>query len=106
MRKPAVTICKNKGTDQLRGNRPDDQRLCFRYIDSTLQCLYFLNPKLKHLAIFCCNTAPFVSDLVRNPKDRFSHETALNDRAEILVVKFVTSAVVLSKFISQVLDLC
>ena len=37
MRKLAICIlCENKGTDQLHGNRTADQRLCFRYIDSTI----------------------------------------------------------------------
>ena len=36
MRKPAFCICENKDADQLRGNREADQRLCFRYIDSTI----------------------------------------------------------------------
>ena len=35
MRKPAFCICENKDADQLRGNRKADQRLCFRYTDST-----------------------------------------------------------------------
>ena len=39
MRKPAVCICKNKDADQLRGNREADQRLCFRYTDSTIPLL-------------------------------------------------------------------
>ena len=39
MRKPTFCICKNKDTDQLRGNREADQRLCFRYIDSTIPLL-------------------------------------------------------------------
>ena len=55
MRKPTFCICENKDADQLRGNRePDlrgyreadlrgnrqtDQRLCFRYIDSTIPLL-------------------------------------------------------------------
>ena len=39
MRKPAFCICENKGADQLRGNREADQRLCFRYIDSTIPLL-------------------------------------------------------------------
>ena len=38
-RKPAFPISKNKGPDQLRGNRAADQRLCFRYIDSTIPLL-------------------------------------------------------------------
>ena len=39
MRKPAFCICKNKDADQVRGNRETDQRLCFRYIDSTIPLL-------------------------------------------------------------------
>ena len=36
MRKPDFCICENKDADQLPGNREVDQRLCFRYIDSTI----------------------------------------------------------------------
>ena len=39
MRKPIFCICENKDADQLRGNREADQRLCFRYIDSTIPLL-------------------------------------------------------------------
>ena len=39
MRKPTFYICENKDADQLRGNREADQRLCFRYIDSTIPLL-------------------------------------------------------------------
>ena len=39
MRKPAFSICENKDADQLRGNREADQRLCFRYIDTTIPLL-------------------------------------------------------------------
>ena len=39
MRKPTISICENKDTDQLRGNREADQRLCFRYTDSTITLL-------------------------------------------------------------------
>ena len=39
MRKPAFCICENKDADQLRGNREADQRLCFRYTDSTVSLL-------------------------------------------------------------------
>ena len=39
MRKPAFCICENKDADQLRGNREADQRLCFRYSDSTTPLL-------------------------------------------------------------------
>ena len=39
MRKPTFCICENKDADQLRGNREADQRLCFRYIASTIPLL-------------------------------------------------------------------
>ena len=39
MRKPDFCLCENKGADQLRGNREADQRLCFRYSDSTIPLL-------------------------------------------------------------------
>ena len=39
MRKPAFCICENKDADQLRVNRKADQRLCFRYADSTIPLL-------------------------------------------------------------------
>ena len=43
-RKPDNCLCENKGADQLRGNREADQRLCFRYSDSTIPPL--LNSKI------------------------------------------------------------
>ena len=39
MRKADFCICENKDADQLRGNREADQRLCFRYMDSTIPLL-------------------------------------------------------------------
>ena len=39
MGKPTICICENKDADQLRGNREADQRLCFRYSDSTVPLL-------------------------------------------------------------------
>ena len=44
MEKPTICIGENKGADQLRGNREADQRLCFRYSDSTIPPL--LNSKI------------------------------------------------------------
>ena len=38
MRKP-ICICENKDADQLCSNRKADQRLCFRYVDSTIPLL-------------------------------------------------------------------
>ena len=42
MRKPAFCIYEKKDADQLRSNHEADQRLCFRYTDSTKQafCIY------------------------------------------------------------------
>ena len=39
MGKPTIYIGENKDADQLRGNREADQRLCFRYSDSTIPLL-------------------------------------------------------------------
>ena len=39
MRKPTLRICENKDADQLRGNRESNQRLCFRFMDSTIPLL-------------------------------------------------------------------
>ena len=44
MRKPTICIGE-KAADQLRGNREADQRLCFRYTDSTI--LSYLNTKFQ-----------------------------------------------------------
>ena len=77
MRKPAFCICENKDAGQLRGNREADQRLCFRYLDSTIPLLpssYIRN--FKPLAILCGCTAWFVWGLVGNTEDRFSHNEA------------------------------
>ena len=48
--KTGFFICENKDADQLRGNREADQRLCFRYTDSTIPLLpgsNFLYPKFQ-----------------------------------------------------------
>ena len=72
MRQLAFCICENKDADQLHGNREADQCLCFRYTDSTIPLL----PNFKPLGIFSGCTALFVSDLVGNPENWFSHDTA------------------------------
>ena len=48
VRKPTICICENKDADQLRGYREADQRLCFRYLDSTIPLL----PKSKLICVF------------------------------------------------------
>ena len=60
MRKPAFGICKNKGTDQLCGNRTADQCLCFHYIDTVIPLLlkfiisdaYFYFLSVTHFSFF------------------------------------------------------
>ena len=75
MRKQAFCICENKDADQLCGDREADQRFCFRYTDGTIPLLP--NPKFQaSIAIFCDCTAQFVSGLVGNPEDWFSHNEA------------------------------
>ena len=76
MRKPDFCICGNKDADQLRGNGEADQRLCFRYIDSTILLLPIYIQNFKPLAILRGCTARFVWDLVGNRKERFSHNEA------------------------------
>ena len=61
MRKPTFYICENKDADQLRGNREADQRLCFRYIDSTIPLL----PKYE-ISNFCSCKAWSVPGQVEN----------------------------------------
>ena len=83
MRKPTFCICENKDADQLRGDREADQRLCFRYKDSTIPLLS--KSEFKHLAIFCGCTARFVSDQVGNQNVGF-----LMTRLKCYIVGFVT----------------
>ena len=59
-------ICE---ANQLRGSRTANQRLYFRFIDSTIR-----NFKLLDILRGC--TARFVSDLVGNAEDRFSCDAA------------------------------
>ena len=56
---------KTKDADQLRGNCEADQRLYFRYINSTNGCDF---------------TARFVSGLVGIPDDRFSQNEAHKEK--------------------------
>ena len=75
MRKPDFCSCENKDADQLCSNCTADQRLCFRYSDSTIPTLP-LTKIFKILTFFQDCTGWFVSDLVGNPEDRFSRVAA------------------------------
>ena len=71
MRKPTICLCENKGADQLHSNCEADLRLCFRYMDSTFSFLL-----KSEISSFCDCTGRFVSDLVKNFEDQFSHVLA------------------------------
>ena len=63
---PLLCKCENKGTDQC---------FCFHYIYSTIVSSSNIRFQASsHLLSGC--SAGFVPNLVRNPKDRFSHDTA------------------------------
>ena len=66
MRKPVFLYMKKREADQC---------LCLRYIDSTMPLLPKIK-KIKSIAIFCGCTARFVSDMVGNAMDNFSHDLA------------------------------
>ena len=68
VRKLSFCICENKDADQLRGNREADQRLCFRYTDSTIPVL----PTSEISSLY----PSFVAVQTGNPEDRFSHNEA------------------------------
>ena len=65
MRKPTFCICENKDAD----NREADQRLCFRYIDSTIPLLSKL--EISNLQPSSVAVQPGLSDQVRNQKVGF-----------------------------------
>ena len=52
MGKPTICIGENKGADQLRSNCEADQRLCFRYSDTVVQFLFYLDPKFQGSSLF------------------------------------------------------
>ena len=72
---PLVGYAKTKSADRLQGNHAADQRLCCHYIHITIPLL----PKSKNFKPQTAvekQPAQFVSDLVGNTKDRFSHDMA------------------------------
>ena len=72
MGKPTICLGENKGADQLRSNCEADQRLCFRYSDSTVPLLSKF-PVSSHLL---CLYSPVCVGPVRKPHCWFSHEVA------------------------------
>ena len=72
MRKPDFCLGENKGADQLRGNREADQRLCFRYSDSTIPLLLKFQASSSFLSLY----RPVCVGPGGNPEDRFSRVAA------------------------------
>ena len=66
--KTGFGICEHKDADQLRSNCATDQCLCFHYTDRKMSLI----PK-SEISSLCVCTARFMSDLVGNPEDPFSH---------------------------------
>ena len=76
VRKPAFCICENKDADQLRGNRVADQRLFFRYTDSTIP--YLSKSEISSFKPSSVAVQPgFYRTWSKNPEDRFSQNEAL-----------------------------
>ena len=76
MRKPAFCICENK--TQISFAVTAKLISAFVFARQIVQFLFYLNPKFQassHLVLCGC-TARFMSDLVGNPEDRFSHDEA------------------------------
>ena len=74
MGKPTICIGENKDADQLHGNCEADQRLCFRYSDSTIPLL--LKSELQASSSNLCLYRPVCVRPVRKPHCWFSHEAA------------------------------
>ena len=74
MRNPDFCLCQNKSTDQLRSKCTADQRICFRYKDSAIPLLLIFQDFSFLLWVYL---GRFVSDLVGDPENRFSHDGRL-----------------------------
>ena len=74
MRKPYFLLCEKKKT-QISFAVTAKLISAFVFV-SWIQSLVFLNLKFQAFTTFCGSTDPFVSDLVGNPEDRFSHVAA------------------------------
>ena len=82
MGKPTICIGENKDADQLRGNREADQRLCFRFLDSTI-------PLLKSKSSFLCLYWPVCVGPVRKPHCWFSPRGGSNVGVFNIVLRMV-----------------
>ena len=77
---------RKKGADRQRGNRAADQRLCFRYIDSTISLL----PKFEMSSILQYHLLwPYSPVSVENPKDGFCRNAAHSSQHVVLSVSLL-----------------
>ena len=97
MRKPDFRICENKDADQLRSYCAADQRLCFRYIDTTIP----LVPKSEISGLLPSSVVaqPGLCGTSSDFKDGFSHNEAQITYAYpvLLMRKTESNAIVLDK---------
>ena len=77
MRKTAFCICENKDADQLRGDREADQRLCFRYTDSTIPLLPI--PEISSLYAFSVTAQPGLCQTWSKPRRPVFSERGSNN---------------------------
>ena len=88
MRKPTFCICENKDADQLCGY---DQRLCFRYIDSTIPLLSksnrkAINPKFQASSHLLCLYSLVWVGPGRKQERWFSHDVAHIDYSSLSIL--------------------
>ena len=74
MRKP--DFCNAKTKTQISFTVTAKLISAFVFATRIVQSLYLLNPKFQASSILSDCNARFVSDLVGNPEDRFSHNEA------------------------------
>ena len=79
--KTCFCICENKDADQLRSDCAADQRLCFRYIDSTVPLL----PKYEILSLYPSSVA------VRPGLCRFP--TGLASRLKLFYFRYLSNLI-------------
>ena len=92
MRKSDFCTCENKGADQLRGNGEADQRLCFRYTDSTISLLPLYTKFQASSHILCPGYVAVQPGLSRTwsetPKTGFLIKRLLSSGATLLKLLF------------------
>ena len=86
MGKPTICIGENKGADQLCGNSEADQRLCFRYSDSTIPVLLKIR-NFKFLALSVLVQAGLCRTWSKTTLLVFPRGGSIYKKAELLTIK-------------------